>query len=268
MSISAPNGNRSQPDAPASLLRQGEVTYATSLKQPVSEDVFVSKGNSGVLLAKKDVSQRHVQKADRIVSGLPPELQKYFRDQGCQVKLAKTMGEIFPDTIGRFDETDPSQPEQRRCEEIRGCTAGITVGIPELIKPAGKDEFVPQTPEGRLLTVLRHELGHALHNTSHLLYKKDGGVNPDFYKAYTSDVAELSEEDREAFNYYIRPNPAGKTTEQGGREAFAEIFASLYGGGCKDPKDTQKAFPRTFAYMKQGLNALLQAEKTVEQPAE
>lgn len=235
-------------------------TKATKPKLSLNTDTFILQGKSGLIAAKEDVSPSHIRKADWIIMALPPGLQKHFRDQDCQVKLAPTMGDIFPDTIGDFDTSDRSKTQKRRCEEIRGCTREKVIGLPELIKPADQDTFLPQTPANRGLTVLRHELGHLLHNTSPLLYDQDGS-NDDFYDAYTDDLEQLSPEDREKFSYLIQTDDIEIPNARGMKEAFAEVFASLYGGGCKDDEVVQKAFPNTTAYMKQAMKQLIDSKE-------
>lgn len=224
--------------------------------KPSSTDTFIPQGKSGLIAAKGDVSPSHIRKADWIILALPPGLQKHFRDHDCQVKLAPTMGDIFPDTIGDFDVSDRSRTRQRRCEEIRGCTREKVIGLPELIKLPEQDTFLPQTPANRGLNVLRHELGHLLHNTTPLLYDQDGS-NDDFTDAYIEDLENLSPQDRETFSYLIQTDDIENLTARGFKEAFAEVFASLYGGGCKNDEAVQKAFPNTTAYMKQAVKQLI-----------
>jgi hypothetical protein len=236
--------------------RPSQHTKSTKPDLSLNTDTFIPQGKSGLIAAKGDVSPSHIRKADWILLALPPGLQKHFRDHDCQVKLAPTMGDIFPDTIGDFDASDRSKTRKRRCEEIRGCTREKVIGLPELIKPPEQDTFLPQTPPNRGLTVLRHELGHLLHNTSPLLYDQDGS-NDDFSDAYIEDLENLSLQDRETFSYLIQTDDIENPSARGYKEAFAEVFASLYGGGCKDDEAVQKAFPNTTAYMKQAVKQLI-----------
>lgn len=237
--------------------RKAEPSPKSKPSEPSSTDTFIPQGKSGLITARKDVSRSHIRKADWIILALPSELQKHFRDHDCQVKLAPTMGDIFPDTIGQFDTIDPTKPRKRHCEEIRGGTLKKVIALPELVRLPGQDTFLPQAPGNQGLNVLRHELGHLLHNTSPLLYGQDGLANENFIDAYIEDLENLSQQDRETFSYLIQTNDIEKPTIKGCKEAFAEVFASLYGGGCKNDEAVQKAFPHTTAYMKQAVKQLI-----------
>lgn len=222
------------------------------------EDAFIPQGKSGLIKAKKDVSQSHVRKADWIILALPEGLQRHFRKKGCEVKLARTMDEIVPNLTGSPDEKTGLE-KKRAWNEVTGYAKGTVIAVPEFVMKPSKGALATQVQPSRGLNVLRHELGHVLHNTSPLLYDEDG-ANDEFYEAYTEDLTQLSPQDRKRFHYGIQTEDIETPTAAGMKEAFAEVFASLYGGGTIDSQAIQNAFPRTKAYMAKAVKELIRAE--------
>lgn len=219
----------------------------------VSQDTFVPQGRTGLVVAKSDVSVSHIRKADWIIQAFPEGLQNHFRNVGCQVKLAKTMDEIFPD-LRQSDEFVTNMAHTRSWKQIRGCARGHVVGIPEYIQDPVTKKFVPQTTPSGGLNAERHEFGHVLHNTSSLLHDETE-IQDGFWEAYTDDLNQMSYSQSKKFRYMIQTKDLSKLSPDGMKEAFAEVFAAIYGGGCRDGDAVMAAFPNTTHYIRESVKA-------------
>jgi hypothetical protein len=87
----------------------------------------------------------------------------------------------------------------------------------------------------RKFGVLRHETGHGFDAALGWASGKD-----QFRKAYLQDIAAIPAESRKDLAYFLQPGHAGR------EEAFAEVFAQLFGRGASNI-DLRNHFPQTAA---------------------
>ncbi|MCE3236562.1 MAG: hypothetical protein K0Q50_2753 [Vampirovibrio sp.] len=250
-------GNYVIPARRPAPLKQNALLPPLITKQ--NQDAFIPQGKSGLIFAQQDVSISHARKADWVILALPEGLQHFFSRVGCVVKLGRTIDKIFPDLSGSPDEKTGLE-KKRSWHEVKGCARGTVIALPEFINKPGQETVSPQVEPGRGLNMLRHELGHVLHNTSPLLWDQDG-VNDEFYEAYMDDLEHLSAADRKRFHYGIQTDDINNPSAAGMKELFAELFAALCGGGAIDVDTIQKAFPKTTAYMIKAVKNLIEAEE-------
>ncbi|MCE3234891.1 MAG: hypothetical protein K0Q50_1071 [Vampirovibrio sp.] len=100
---------------------------------------------------------------------------------------------------------------------------------------------------------LRHELGHALE----ILLRRIADT-PEFIEAYERDLETMSPQERQEVYYFLQPDANGKPTQGGRREAIAEAFASLWGGGCNDTRHFTGMFPNVMEFAKAQVEQLEQ----------
>jgi hypothetical protein len=97
---------------------------------------------------------------------------------------------------------------------------------------------------------MRHEAGHAV---DHLL--RNPSVSTAFHQEYMKDFAKMDAERTEELYYYIQPDADGQPSRAGKSEAFADAFASLYGGGCNQTAHFQENFPHVVDFVKHEMDA-------------
>lgn len=221
-------------------------------------DTFQPYGKTGLVWAKSDVSAAHVSGVDKIVKSFPEGLRRHFRKNGCQFLLSRTMDEAFPHLKSGPD-IGIISGVQRAWRELKGMYHGKVVSIPEYFLHPKTQEWVAQMNTKGGVKVTRHEAMHLLHDTSSLLYDfENEDVNEGFYDAYMEDLQKLSSEQRKKYAYAIQTDDITKPNVDGMKEAFAEIGATLQGGGSlHDSEGLQKAFPRVTEHLMTGIRSVI-----------
>ena len=122
------------------------------------------------------------------------------------------------------------------------------------IKRRGHDLLKNTRPE----RVMNHEAGHALDYFFNQAGTEEVSDSKAFKTAYQKDYQALSRKERKERWYFIQPNAKGQPTAEGRDEAFAEAFATLYGGGGEKIRTFRKHFKHSIAFVEQAMTLLQQ----------
>jgi hypothetical protein len=122
----------------------------------------------------------------------------------------------------------------------------------ERVSPPVKSPFGVLARSCAADRTVRHEIGHAL---DHFLNRPS--TSRDFSLAYEKDFQAMDEERKAELNYYIQSDAEGRPSLGGMSEAFAEAFATLYGGGCSQTDHFQENFPHIVAFVQAESEALV-----------
>lgn len=220
---------------------------------------FRGAGRSPLLENSADApaSDEFEARADAAIRSLPGFVREAFQNNGYKVVIGKFLTDAFPHLKGvvprgwdpwtTWDNSDAvcATPQIGLAEYSWASTVAKPSRFNRM-KLLHRSELVqPQVtkPNNVLVKnkntefVFRHEAGHMVDDLME-------GVTDTraFEKAYQADVKKLSAREKEELYYYLQPDDHGKPTDAGRSEAFAEAFASLYGGGCNELPHFRKHF--------------------------
>jgi hypothetical protein len=152
---------------------------------------------------EKSVSDEFSNKIHNGLSHVPEKVRQKLKEYGAQVRVGKTMLELYPRLQG-------VQP--------RGWGKGSDWGmVSGCYSPGDKEVAVTETttigPSGRGLATLWHECGHAFDDAMGRISSTN-----QYKKAYAADVNELQTYEKPMLAYYLQKGEAGRS------ESVAEIF--------------------------------------------
>jgi hypothetical protein len=198
-------------------------------------------------------SRHFVNQVKLAISTLPVFLRQLLLEAGYRVPACHDLIEYWPELKG-------IRPRGWRIGGTWNHSPAIhSQGPPAKIVMAEWRED-PSDPEMLLSSknihgVFRHEAGHALDVILKMISETKA-----FSRAYMRDYRKLSWADRERFHYFIQKKWLFFPTKPGKSEAFADAFATLYGGGCEKSRDMKQYFSHTVAFVRQAIQQL--AEET------
>jgi len=187
---------------------------------------------------------------------LPLATRHYLRDQKMRFLVGSVQDDNAPDRAGEFFK--PSQDDWRVHHSQSAGWYNFDknrIKISQYVFDASIKPDVGQRPDmanllltqtwkilsyKRLGNTLRHEFGHAIDRNFNTL-----SDTREFQDAYSKDLAALGGIDgarEKGFGYFVQD-------DVGRKEAFADVWAELHGGGCKGRK-ILKAFPSCAQYVK------------------
>ena len=216
--------------------------FATFFSACNAEDTLVP-GTSG------EVSQVFRDTINSSISQMPPDLQRWLAEKGVDVVAGKYLTDIRPDLKGL---TPRGYPQGSTWDMSEGLHHRGKVYLPEFKRYSGhfaKGETVERVQLTRVREVLHHEMGHAI----------------DFFEGFTQseNFVETYEREKQALLSRNTPGNASclayflQNGEAGRKEAFAELFSSLF-----NPQPSPEAqmlkiyFPETFAIVREDISKL------------
>jgi len=185
------------------------------------------------------VSQLEIAQVKSALESFPPQFLDLLRANKAKVQLTPTMIDLFPN----LKNTKPRGYEEGRT--YKNCPAlfsypNIVVAENALIGDDDSNWQKMDDPIGSM----RHEMGHALD-----AFLGDLTQTEEFKHVYYLDLGRLDQPTRERLSYYTQKSAGGPS------EAFAEVFAGLY--GKRSVKERQEkndevvsAFPGLAALIK------------------
>lgn len=251
------------------------------------------------LTPRSPVSNAFIGKVNRAYRALPPYLQQALEDSGLKIILSRFLTGGFPKLKGK--QPDGWHPGDT-WDNVDGLTIGngrnCRIGLAEFAWDTPRKSATRQWNDPRRYNrkhydvdltrwqivrpkqydarnclllktiwpgrILRHEVGHAV---DRLL--NGFAASKAFADAYRADYRLLPRnlKRRWKMNYTLL-NP--KTRKPGAiakEETFAEVFASLYGGGCDYVYLMRKHFKNVTAVIIQALRELEASKKSVRKAA-
>lgn len=176
-----------------------------------------------------------IEAIKRGIASIPPEIMQELHQAGVRQHLKKSLTRFGPWV----------SEEWARREGLYSFSSKL-VALAEYYKMGGQYHR-----SQRLSKVYRHEIGHAYDDV-----RKMASQRPGFQQAHAKDVAALPDLAKQDLAYFIT---GSGTPDSGLREAFAEAFASLVGGGVRGRSFPGRSFPAHFPesvnYVRQLLSA-------------
>jgi hypothetical protein len=215
------------------------------------------------------VTPHFARKVDRAIRSLPEHVQQVLYNAGIRVVATRFITDAFPDLKGKtprgwspgttWDNADGMFMYEKHkivlaqhywtCPPVKvdrfKHTRRIRRGA--YVMPVQKvdDRYLMRNIAADRL--FRHEAGHAVDEVLKYISQSEA-----FKRAYMSDYRMFKKQDKLAMYYHIQPDTkTGKPTAAGLSEAFAEAFASLYGGGANHLDHFKKHFKHTMAFVEQ-----------------
>jgi tetratricopeptide (TPR) repeat protein len=179
------------------------------------------------------------QKVERGLRTIPKDIRDALKEAGYTVMLTPTMLAAVPQWSGA---TPRGWSEDSNYDNVGGLFQSRQKWILLAEKVQSMKNGNEYQENTRLVSTVRHELGHAYDN-----YQGSYSSGDDFSDAYGNDVDRIPARDQTRFAYFLQPGNAGRS------ELFAEVFAAVY-----TPDDEQnqgqialmKAFPKVATLMK------------------
>ena len=181
---------------------------------------------------------------EQTLAQLPTSLMQTISDSGYQLRFGATLLELRPDLKGK---TPRGWPPGSTFEQVDGLhdPDEQQICVFEYFKPdLTATRYMKNT---RAAGVFRHEIGH-------LLDRLLGGLSDQqrFRAAYERDLNQLLTQDSlfEECDYYVQDGVAGR------KEAFAELFAILFGGGAERRVPMKAVFSNALIALRDELEKL------------
>ncbi len=206
--------------------------------QPFNLDSFVYtvRGN----LETGDISPEFLSKVKSVVNGLPQNVLARLQHAGCKICVTPRMADKLP---GFAHQRPRGWGEDTSGKHVDGLFNGEVIICENSI--SFKDDFAYVKNE-RYAGVLRHEIGHAVD-----WYYGRLSESEELKHSYLLELARADVDAKERdIAYYCQKSNAGRS------ECFAELFASMNGGGCsKNDSMLLSAFPNTAKLIKTKLES-------------
>jgi len=198
--------------------------------------VYTVRGN----LETGDISPDFLQKVKTVVSSLPAVVLARLQHSGCKICVTPRMADKLP---GFSHQRPRGWGEDMSGKHVDGLFNGEVIICENSI--SYRDDFAYVKNE-RYAGVLRHEIGHAVD-----WYFGRLSESEELKHSYLLELARVDVDAKEKdIAYYCQKSNAGRS------ECFAELFASMNGGGCsKNDSMLLTAFPNTAKLIKSKLEA-------------
>lgn len=206
-----------------------------SLPFNIDSFVYTVRGN----LQTGDISPEFLQKVKGVVSKLPEKVLGRLQFAGCKLCVTPRMADKLP---GFSHQRPRGWDEDMSGKHVDGLFNGEVIICEHSV--SYKDDFEYVQNE-RYAGVLRHEIGHAVD-----WYFGRLSESEELKHSYLLELARIDVDAKEKdIAYYCQKSDAGRS------ECFAELFASMNGGGCsKNDSMLLSAFPNTAKLIKTKLD--------------
>lgn len=202
---------------------------------PAPPEVFTSF--RGTTKDFQEVISNHLDK-------IPKRIKEVLNENNVKFQFGEKLTEMLPDLKGL---TPRGWAPGSTFDSCKGVFRGAekAVYISEKYLPRGGKNFIAPSYQSIKTTVF-HETGHAFD----FVQKRRFSDNLKFKKAYTKDVASLSQDTvrRNRIGYMLQKGEAGR------QETFAEIFAEELGQGSYKLMGREKLsvlMPKTAEYVRE-----------------
>ena len=216
------------------------------------------------LIPNSPVSDAFVKEKAQGIHSMDYIGQKIIKGQETRFALAQKASHIFPDLKGN---RCPGWPKGTTWDNLRVIYRDEILGLLEKPVKSKKADVGNVTVED-----IRHEVGHEFHRYFKKVIGIDFTETEGFTKAYLKDIKNLPENMKKYgkkvenadyyLDYIIQGSTPQKADDYAKKEAFAEIYADLNGGGYQEKfskgmaKLHEKIFPNTYAYVEKLLGLL------------
>lgn len=245
-------------------------------KQPMSQrtiPAFRGSGRPGLSIKTtkgSDVSDTFISGVKEGIQSITPEVSQALNSAGWKIQVGKFLNEIAP----YWKNTTPRGGDSWETADHRSAvTWDSKIYMSEyqwVPRPTGPSKFAnsrlfsiiaPVEPpiysnKGKLFVkslpayTVRHEAGHAFDILLHRLSN-----TKEFIEAYQRDLELMTPTQKQEVYYFIQPDAQGNPTKGGLREALADAFATLWGGGCNEVAHFLQRFPNVCQYAAMQLEA-------------
>jgi hypothetical protein len=198
-----------------------------------------------LVLRGKAVTEEHFKRVTRVISNLPPNIQQFIRRHRIRIIATDTVVGEHPE----WKHVHPADyPKGWTWENSDGIYVesrnDVIVASQWLVKDENKWK-----PSLRVDSIARHETAHAI--DLHMGYFSQN--NREFIGTYNREAKKLPASVLESLWYILRPDGRGQ------QEAFAELFATLYGGAAQGPQNQrlmETHFHDTLEVVRKAMNLL------------
>lgn len=173
------------------------------------------------------------------LESLPVSVKEKLAEKNVKIVASRSVVETLPELKNQHPR---GYSEGSTFEDCPALNTGELIVVAENTRNG-----VTEDPQNGI----RHESGHGLDGAMSL------SNTDDFINAYNRDVSKMSEWDKQYLSYMLQSGEAGRS------EAFAEVFATIYGGSTDVAfkQAMERSFPETITAVRK-LVEKLEAERT------
>jgi hypothetical protein len=193
---------------------------------------LVKTSDESAVLNFRNISNQFRDIVSNAIGELPQSVIDLLAHKGDRILAGESIITVFPELKNMHPHGWPSSWTWDRADGVFRSELN-TVEVSEKVFDGTRTVF-----SVRAGGVARHETGHAVDRALGQ-QGQDFSSTQAFVDAYRQDVAKVSARDKANNAYVLQPGVAGPS------EAFAEVFASMYGGpvNAKDDELVARSFP-------------------------